>query len=122
MPRILVVDNSQIIRDMLHEYLTDLGYEVDLAVHGQEGIDKGLANDYDVVFCDTHMPKKNGLQVFLAVSEKKPGLPFILTDSLPDDLSEKALNKGAVACLLKPFNLELLRTTLESLFKETKTK
>ena len=122
MPRILIIDNSQIIRDMLGEYLDDLGYEVDMAVHGQEGIEKGLANDYDVVFCDTHMPKRNGLQVYLAVSEKKPNLPFIMTDSLPDDLSEEALNRGAVACLLKPFNLDLLKTTLESLFKETRTK
>lgn len=122
MPRILIVDNSQIIRDMLKEYLTDIGYEVDLAADGQEGIEKALVNEYDVVFCDTHMPRKNGLQVYLTVSEKKPNLPFIMTDSLPDSLSETALNRGAVACLIKPFNLNLLKTTLESLFKGARTR
>jgi len=121
MPRILIIDNSQIIRDMLGEYLADLGYEVDMAVNGQEGIEKGLANNYDVIFCDTHMPKKNGLQVYIAVSEKNPDLPFIMTDSLPDNLSDRALDRGAVACLIKPFNLDLLRATLESLFKEART-
>lgn len=103
---------------MLREYLSDIGYEVDHAVNGQDGIEKALANDYDVIFCDTHMPKKNGLQVYVAVSEKKPNLPFIMTDSLPDNLSETAMNLGAVACLIKPFNLDLLKTTLESLFKK----
>jgi len=120
MPRILIIDNSQIIRELLGEYLTDLGYEVDMAVNGQEGIDKALSNKYDVIFCDTHMPKRNGLQVYIAVSDKKPDLPFIMTDYLPDNLSETALNKGAVACLIKPFNLDLLKQTLDSLFRKVR--
>lgn len=113
MYRILVIDNSEVIRELLTEYLSDLGYQVETAVNGQVGIDMALANHYDVIFCDTHMPKKNGLEVFSAVSKEKPNLPFIMTDSLPDNLSDKAINKGAASCLTKPFNLEQLKKTLE---------
>jgi CheY-like chemotaxis protein len=114
--RILIVDDSRVIRDLLSEYLGDLGFSVDEAVDGQDGIDKALADNYDVVFCDLHMPRKNGYQVYIEVSEKKPKTRFIMTDSLPDELAAKAEEAGACCCLTKPFDLnEVKRKLLEIL-------
>lgn len=114
--KVLVVDDSAVIRDLLYEYLTDLGYTVDLAKNGQEGIDKALSEDYGVVFCDIHMPKKNGYQVYRTVSMKKPETVFVMTDSLPDELAEMAQAEGARRCLTKPFDLEQVKEALQEIF------
>ncbi len=114
MTKILVIDDSAVIRDLLREYLTDLGCAVDVAEDGQEGINKALAGDYAAVFCDVHMPKKNGYQVFRSVSVEKPGLVFVMTDSLPGPLAEMAQKEGAHRCLIKPFDLEQVREALKA--------
>ncbi|MDF1544104.1 MAG: response regulator [bacterium] len=116
MARILIVDNCEIIRNLLTDFLEELGHTVETAIHGQDGIDKALNNEYDAVFCDIHMPKKNGYQVYVEVSGKKAALPFIMTDSLPDDLANMAVSRGAHTCLSKPFTLEQVRTALSEIF------
>lgn len=121
MANILVVDDSEVIRNLLEEYLTDAGFSVDLAIDGQEGIDMALAGDYQVVFCDIHMPRKNGYQVYREVSARKPELNFIMTDSLPDQLAEMAQSAGAHCCLTKPFDLDQIKRTLDRLMSKSKT-
>ncbi len=121
MANILVVDDSEVIRNLLEEYLTDAGFSVDLAVDGQEGIDMALVGNYQVVFCDIHMPRKNGYQVYREVSSKKPELAFIMTDSLPDQLAEMAQSAGAHCCLTKPFDLDQIKRTLDRLLTRSKT-
>jgi len=115
MAKVLIIDDSAIIRDLLREYLTDLGHVVYQAKDGQEGIEKALAGDYAAVFCDIHMPKKNGYQVYREVSARKPELVFIMTDSLPDQLAEMAQKEGAHHCLTKPFDLEQVKETLQEI-------
>ena len=122
MKKILVVDNSKIIRTLLYDYFTDIGYSVDLAINGLEGIEKALSGNYDIVFCDIHMPKKNGFQVYSEVVKKKPELPFIMTDSLPDNLADKAVKLGAYTYLTKPFNLDQLKQTVEKVLAKLNVK
>ena len=115
MIKILIIDDTDIIRNLLYDYLSENGYDVDIALDGQEGIQKALSNDYQIIFCDVHMPKKNGYQVFKAVNEKKPEATFIMTDSLPDNLAEQTLQAGAYTILTKPFDLEEVRQTITSI-------
>ncbi|HOD66167.1 MAG TPA: response regulator [candidate division Zixibacteria bacterium] len=121
MARILIIDDSEVIRNLLEEYLTDAGYEVETACDGREGIDRALGGDFDVAFCDIHMPHKNGYQVFREVRRRKPGMAFIMTDSLPDQLAEMAQNEGAHCCLTKPFDLNQVRRVLETLLAKART-
>ncbi len=116
--KILVIDDAAVIRNLLYEYLTELGYTVHLAKDGQEGIEKALQNDYSAVFCDIHMPKRNGYEVYREVSLKKPKLVFIMTDSLPDLLAEMAQKEGAKHCLTKPFDLNQVKEVLESFLSQ----
>ena len=120
MAKILVIDDSIVIRNLLDEYLSDLGHEVGLASDGQEGMDMALSGDYVIAVCDIHMPKQNGYQVFRAVREKRPEIHFVMTDSLPDELAERAEAEGAHAVLTKPFDLHQVRATIERLSKAVK--
>lgn len=122
MGKILVIDDSDVIRNLLDELLTDMGWEVDLAEDGSRGIKLALAEDYMVVFCDIHMPRKDGYQVYREVSAQKPELPFIMTDSLPDQLAEMAQAAGANYCLLKPFTLEQVREALRVIKSPSSTR
>jgi two-component system response regulator ResD len=122
MARILVVDDSLVIRNLLAEYLSDQGHQVDTAADGQEGIEKALDGDYDVILCDLHMPRKNGYQVFTEVTAHRPQTRFIMTDSLPDELARLAQEAGAYGCLTKPFDLDEVARTLEKIFAVTKSK
>ena len=119
MARLLIVDDSQVIRDLLSEYLLDRGHEVDQAVDGQDGIEKALAEEYDAIFCDLHMPRKNGYQVFQEVTRAKPGSRFIMTDSLPDELAAMAQEAGAYCCLTKPFDLDQVALKLQEVLEVT---
>jgi len=121
MAKILVIDDSIVIRNLLDEYLTDLGHQVDLASDGQEGIDMAVAGEYVIAVCDIHMPRKNGYQVFRAVRSQRPDIQFIMTDSLPDELAEQAQTEGAHAILTKPFDLHQVRATIDRLAKAVKT-
>lgn len=110
MADILIVDDSQLIRNLLTEYLSEKGFTTDTAIDGQQGIEKALTGKYRLVICDIHMPRKNGYEVFTTVRREFPSLNFIMTDSLPDHLAEQAQSEGAIGCLQKPFDLnELLR-------------
>ncbi|HKK21287.1 MAG TPA: response regulator [candidate division Zixibacteria bacterium] len=122
MTKILIIDDSEVIRDLLQEYLIDIGYDVDLAVNGLDGIEKALQGNYRIIFCDIHMPKRNGYQVFTEVSARKPASSFVMTDSLPDHLAEMAEKAGACRTLTKPFDLNEVKATIESILSGTKVK
>lgn len=113
MARILVIDDSQVIRDLLSDFLSDAGHFVDTAADGQEGIDMATQGDYDICICDLHIPRKSGYDVYCEVSGLKPQLRFIMTDSLPDHLAEKTSAAGVPYCLRKPFDLNQLRSVLD---------
>lgn len=113
MARILVIDDSQVIRDLLTDFLSDIGHAVDTASDGAEGVDMAVGHSYDICICDLHIPRKSGFDVFCEVNARKPELRFIMTDSLPDHLAEQACNAGAAYCLRKPFDLDQLREILD---------
>ncbi len=106
---ILVIDDSVIIREMLVEILTDEGYRVETAVHGEEGTAMAIKDDYDIIICDVHMPRMNGLETVREIVSAKPQSRIILTDSFPDKLARQAREEGALCCLQKPFDVAELR-------------
>ena len=121
MARILIVDDSEIIRNLLTEYLSEQGHQVDSANDGRCGIDQALDGDYDLILCDIHMPRKNGFQVFTEVTAARPTSRFIMTDSLPDELAQMAQEAGAHGCLTKPFDLDEVTRTIDQVLSTVKT-
>jgi DNA-binding response OmpR family regulator len=119
--KILVIDDSEVIRNLLTDFLEDMGHTVDLAINGLTGIETALADDYDIVICDIHMPKRNGYQVYTSVSKQKPDTRFILTDSLPGDLADKAQEEGVKYLLTKPFDLDQLRSMIKEISQMVKS-
>jgi len=109
------------MRDLLNDFLADEGFDIFTTGDSQEGIWKGINEHFDICICDIHLPDKNGYEIFKEISAQKPQIHFILTDSLPDHLSEKAKQAGAYYHLKKPFELEQMREIINKILKPVKT-
>jgi two-component system response regulator (stage 0 sporulation protein F) len=107
---ILIVDDTDVIRRLLSELLIGEGYQVFTACDGEEAISVIQSESIDLVFCDVHMPRLNGLETLKRSRKLNPDLLFVMTDSLPDELSEAARKIGAIDCIAKPFDIEEVRS------------
>ncbi len=109
--RILTVDDSASIRLTTRVALSNAGYDVTEAVHGQEGLDKAKADSFDPIVTDLNMPIMDGLTMIEEI-RKVPsltGTPIIfLTTESDADLKARAKAAGATGWLTKPFDPENL--------------
>ncbi len=119
--KILVIDDSPIIREMLGEILTDEGFIVDVAENGETGAARALKEDYILIICDVHMPRMNGLETVREIITAKPFSKIVLTDSFPDRLANQARAEGALCCLQKPFDVNELRRLIRKVITEGST-
>jgi len=109
--RILTIDDSKTMRDMLRFTLCDAGYEVIQAVDGQDGLDVLAKERVDVVITDINMPKLDGYGVIrhLRADAEYDNTP-ILVLSTESDQKTKDIGRdaGATGWLVKPFNPDQL--------------
>jgi CheY-like chemotaxis protein len=107
--RVLVVEDEADVADMLQDLLVDLGYEVTIAVSGQEAL--GLLPVYrpDAVLLDLNMPGLPGLQVLEQLLRVDPLLPVIIVTGNSDlEVARRTLQQGAFDYVSKPFELGVL--------------
>ncbi len=127
MAKILIVDDEKSIRYTLREILEYEKYEVEEAKDGNEGMEKMIISDYDVVLCDISMPKMNGMEVLEKAMELGKKLQMIMISAHADiDMAVEATKKGAFDFLQKPLDLNRIllsvRNALDksNLVEETK--
>ncbi len=78
MKRILFVDDEPHVNRVAQLSLERAGYEVDLASDGVEGLEKLLAEPYDVLITDMIMPRMNGRELCEAIQEQIPDRKFFI--------------------------------------------
>jgi len=110
--KVLVIDDSMMVRQQVSRALVGAGFSVIQAVDGQDALEK-LAESPDtrLVVCDVNMPKMNGLEFLESVSRsgQAKGIPIVmLTTEGQPDLIQKAKELGAKGWIVKPFKPELL--------------
>ena len=107
---ILVIEDESKVASFIKKGLQQSGYEIDIAVDGEEGYEKVRANNYDVILLDLMLPKIQGLDLIPKIRECKPGVPIIAVTakgSVEDRV--QGLNLGCDDYLTKPFSFaELL--------------
>lgn len=114
--RILAVDDSRTIRDLLALALTSAGYEVTLAENGQQGVDLLDEVAPDAIISDINMPELDGFGLVQAVRAhpRHAATPILMltTESAPD-LKARARAAGATGWIVKPFEPEKLVRALQ---------
>jgi DNA-binding NtrC family response regulator len=119
---ILVVDDEEVIRDVLESLLTAEGYEVELARHGEEGLDKFQQRAFDMVLLDVSMPGIGGLRTLEELLKLDPEVVIaMITAYATFDTAIAAMQRGAFTVIPKPFdNREILRLVAGGLRRRRK--
>ncbi len=117
--KILIVDDSHDITDLLVKVLTTVGHEVVSAESGKEGLDRMANGRFDAVFLDIAMPDFTGLDVIdrLVQTGKIRDSPVVLftASSITDAEVNELVKKGVHSCLRKPVRIETLFEKIEEL-------
>ncbi len=102
MSRVLLVDDDDVLTELLTEYLSSEGLEVNRMPDGESGVHEILNNEYDVVVLDSMMPKMNGLDVLKTVRVQSK-IPVIMLTAKGDDIDRIiGLEMGADDYVPKP--------------------
>jgi len=122
--RILVVDDEESIRKTLASILEEKGYSVDTAENGKEAIKKSKANFYNLALIDIRLPDMEGTKLLTSLRETTPKMVKIIITGYPSlQNAIEAVNKGADAYILKPFDMDsVLNTIKENLDKQQQAK
>jgi len=113
--RILTIDDSKTIRDMLMFTLAEAGFEVLQAVDGQDGLDVLGKERVDVVITDINMPRMDGYEVIRQMrsnSAHKATPILVLTTESEADKRNLARMAGATGWMVKPFDPDRLIATI----------
>jgi two-component system chemotaxis response regulator CheY len=113
--RILTIDDSKTIRDMLMLTLADAGFDVLQAVDGQDGLEVLDREQVDVVITDINMPKMDGYEVIRHMrsnSAHKSTPILVLTTESEADKKNLARAAGATGWMVKPFDPDRLIATI----------
>jgi two-component system chemotaxis response regulator CheY len=120
MKRILAVDDSTSIRQMVNFTLGKAGYEVVEAVDGKDGLSKVSEGKFDLIITDLNMPNLDGIEMITAV-RKLPGYKFIpilmLTTESQAEKKDAGRKAGATGWIVKPFNADQLVSVVQKLVK-----
>lgn len=104
---ILVVDDEEIMRDVLEVLLSSVGYKVDLAKTGEEGLEMYTRRPYDVVLLDVSMPGIGGLSTLEELLKiDSDAVVLMITAYATFDTAVSAWEKGATGIVRKPFQNE----------------
>ena len=127
MPKILIIDDEESIRNTLKDILEYENYTVEMASDGEEGLKMVQDNDYSVVLCDVKMPKMDGIEVLEKASKTNPETQFIMISGHGNiETAVEATKKGAFDFIEKPPDLNRLLLSVRnaqdkgSLVTETK--
>lgn len=120
--KILIADDSRIIRTMLKNQLTAIGFDVDEAENGEIGLKKSLHNNYDMIISDVEMPFYTGYEIALEIQKKVSSRPLFIIMTASDYTTSvhELKSVGVDGLLLKPVEISRLTDKLKQIYMERK--
>lgn len=119
MHKLLVVDDSMIIRNKISRLPEDKGYQVVANAHnGRDALEKYAEHQPDIVTLDLTMPEMDGLETIPKLVEMNPNVLILVVSALSDRATGlEALELGASGFVTKPFTSEELLKALDRMVK-----
>ncbi|MEW6187716.1 MAG: response regulator transcription factor [Thermodesulfobacteriota bacterium] len=119
MTRILLIDDDLELGDLLVEYLSSEGFEVDAVPNGEEGVHRALSGVYSLVLLDVMLPGISGFDVLRRI-RAATSLPVLMLTARGDDVDRiVGLELGADDYLPKPFNSRELVARIRAILRRT---
>jgi two-component system response regulator PilR (NtrC family) len=112
--RVLVVDDEPLVRDLLVSYLNGLGFAVETAQDGLEGLEKYTGGDFDLVITDLSMPNMDGIELVKELREiDDEAVVLIITGYPTIGTAVEAIKQGAADYITKPFTLDEVKIRID---------
>jgi DNA-binding NtrC family response regulator len=112
--RILIVDDDENIRKVLKTILEEEGYAVDEAEDAKKAIEKSRRNVYNLALIDIRLPDMEGIELLTRMKDTVPKMRKIIITGYPTlQNAIEAVNRGADAYILKPFDMEKVLATIK---------
>lgn len=116
--RLLVVEDEQQLCQQLQDYLTSLGYVVDAANDGREGLYYGEQHPYDLAIVDIGLPELDGIELIRRLRKNDIKFPVLILTARGNWQDKvEGLEAGADDYLVKPFHNEELRARINALLR-----
>jgi acetyl-CoA synthetase len=117
---ILIVDDNDILRESLVDWLSNAGHRTIAAENGEKAIELLKNNNINLAIIDLRLPGKSGIEVLKKARQLKPDLKSIVITAYPTVKTiSKATRFGAVSYLTKPFSTEELDNLLAEVLGST---
>jgi DNA-binding NtrC family response regulator len=118
--RVLVVDDDEAIRDLYSQVLADMGFLVDVAGDGDEGLEALRLQPYSVIITDIKMPRVSGFEFWAGCENVRPGSGkrFIFTTGCLDILTTSEFGVlGERPCIEKPATIDDIQSAVVELLR-----
>ena len=118
-PSILVIDDEQIICDSCTRILSTEDYKVEININSNEGLQKALQNNYDLLLLDLNMAGMDGIQLLNKLRKEKPDMPVIIITGYPTkETKEVSKTLGVTDYILKPFKPNEILDPVKNVIKQ----
>lgn len=118
--RILIVDDEELIRNVIKEYLKMENYIIDEAADGDEAVNLAKQKNYDLIIMDIMMPKKDGYQACKEIKQSK-NIPFIMLSARGEEYDKLiGFELGIDDYVTKPFSPKELVARVKAILKRSK--
>ncbi len=122
MPRILIVDDEQKIREVIREYSEFNGYEVEEAADGMEAVSLCRLNDYDLIIMDIMMPRLDGYSACKEIKKTK-NIPVIMLSARGEEYDKLfGFELGIDDYVVKPFSPKELMARVNAVLARSSAK
>lgn len=121
--KLLIIDDSDVILEILEQFLINKGYNITTAPNGFDGIrlfNKDF-NYFDLVITDIVMPDISGIGVISILKDKRPNIPIIAITGFGPNTESLAAEANADIILEKPLDLNILNELIIELINKVKS-
>lgn len=118
--RLLVVEDEQVLREQLSDFLRGLGYSVDASADGEEGLYMATEYPFDLAIIDIGLPILDGISLIREVRQRQLTVPILILTARGNWQDKvEGLEAGADDYLVKPFHNEELRARINALLRRS---
>lgn len=117
---VLIVEDDRVLSNNICEILNHK-YNMSQAYDGEEGLERIMKEDFDVIILDVMMPKLDGFEVLEHMRQAGVSTPVLMLTALSQNSDQlRCLKAGADDYISKPFDLDVFQARLEVLVRRTK--
>lgn len=118
---ILIIEDDKSVQQLIRMYLINDGFEVIFSIDGEDGLNKALTENPDLVLLDLNLPKIDGIEVCKKIRESSD-IPIIMVTARIDELERlDGLEKGADDYITKPFSPRELVARVKAVLRRVKS-